>query len=41
MGVHPVPEDKIVSRHYRSLDLLSEAIRYSITLSCLQLRIAR
>jgi len=29
MGGHPVPEDKIVSRYYRSLDLLREAIRYS------------
>jgi predicted ABC-type ATPase len=29
MGGHPVPEDKIVSRYHRSLELLSEAIRYS------------
>ena len=29
MGGHPVPEDKIVSRYFRSLDLLREAIRYS------------
>lgn len=29
MGGHPVPEDKIVSRYYRSLELLSEAIRYT------------
>lgn len=29
MGGHPVPEDKILSRYYRSLDLLREAIRYS------------
>jgi len=29
MGGHPVPEDKIVSRYFRSLDLLLEAIRYS------------
>jgi predicted ABC-type ATPase len=26
---HPVPEDKIVSRYARSLDLLMEAIRFS------------
>jgi predicted ABC-type ATPase len=29
MGGHPVPEDKIVSRYFRSLDLLKEAIGYS------------
>lgn len=29
MGGHPVPEDKIVSRYHRSLDLLFEAVRYS------------
>lgn len=29
MGGHPVPEDKIVSRYFRSLDLLREAIRYT------------
>nr|WP_309692889.1 zeta toxin family protein [Armatimonas sp.] len=29
MGGHPVPEDKIISRYHRSLELLSEAIRYS------------
>ncbi len=29
MGGHPVPVDKIVSRYFRSLDLLREAIRYS------------
>lgn len=29
MGGHPVPEDKILSRYFRSLDLLREAIRYS------------
>ena len=29
LGGHPVPEDKIVSRYARSLDLLLEAIRYS------------
>ena len=29
MGGHPVPEDKIVSRYYRSLDLLKEAIGYT------------
>ena len=29
MGGHPVPEDKIVSRYHRSLDLLKEAIGYS------------
>lgn len=29
MGGHLVPEDKIVSRYYRSLDLLREAICYS------------
>jgi len=26
---HSVPEDKIVSRYYRSLELLSEAVKYS------------
>lgn len=29
MGGHPVPVDKIVSRYFRSLGLLKEAIRYS------------
>jgi predicted ABC-type ATPase len=29
LGGHPVPEDKIVSRYARSLDLLMDAIRYS------------
>lgn len=29
MGGHPVPEDKIISRYYRSLDLLHKAVRYS------------
>jgi predicted ABC-type ATPase len=29
MGGHPVPEDKIISRYYRSLDLLFDAVRYS------------
>lgn len=29
MGGHPVPEDKIISRYQRSLDLLREAVRYS------------
>jgi predicted ABC-type ATPase len=29
MGGHPVPEDKIVSRYYRSLDLLKQAIGYT------------
>lgn len=29
MGGHPVPEEKIVSRYYRSLDLLSSAIQVS------------
>jgi predicted ABC-type ATPase len=29
MGGHPVPEDKIVSRYERSLDLLVEAIRHT------------
>ena len=28
-GGHPVPEDKIVSRYHRSLDLLMEAIRHT------------
>ena len=28
-GGHPVPEDKIISRYYRSLDLLFDAIHYS------------
>lgn len=27
MGGHPVPEDKIVSRYYRSLDLLMDAVQ--------------
>ena len=29
MGGHSVPTDKIISRYQRSLDLLSEAVRYS------------
>lgn len=29
IGGHPVPEDKIVSRYYRSLDLLKDAIKYT------------
>jgi len=29
LGGHPVPEDKIVSRYYRSLELLAEAIRHT------------
>lgn len=29
MGGHPVPEDKIVSRYARSLELLSEAVTYT------------
>ena len=29
LGGHSVPEDKIVSRYYRSLELLSEAMKYS------------
>jgi predicted ABC-type ATPase len=29
MGGHTVPPDKIISRYQRSLDLLSEAVRYS------------
>lgn len=29
MGGHPVPEDKIVSRYERSLDLLMQAIRHT------------
>lgn len=29
MGGHEVPEDKIVSRYYRSLDLLIDAIRFT------------
>ena len=29
MGGHPVPEDKIISRYYRSLDLLRDAVRYT------------
>ena len=28
-GGHPVPNEKIVSRYYRSLELLSEALNYS------------
>lgn len=28
-GGHPVPEEKIISRYYRSLDLLGEAVRYT------------
>lgn len=29
LGGHPVPEDRIVNRYYRSLDLLMEAIKYT------------
>lgn len=29
VGGHPVPEDKIISRYYRSLELLPEAVNYS------------
>jgi len=29
LGGHSVPKDKIVSRYYRSLELLSEAVKYS------------
>ena len=29
LGGHNVPEDKIVSRYYRSLELLSRAVKYS------------
>jgi len=29
LGGHSVPEDKMVSRYYRSLELLSEAVKYS------------
>lgn len=29
MGGHSVPEDKIVSRYYRSLNLLCDAVRYA------------
>lgn len=29
MGGHPVPEDKIVTRYERSLDLLMQAVRFS------------
>lgn len=29
LGGHPVPEDKIVSRYHRSLELLMEAIKHS------------
>lgn len=29
MGGHPVPEDKIVSRYHRSLELLPKAVRYT------------
>ncbi|PNV82482.1 MAG: hypothetical protein C0627_09995 [Sulfurimonas sp.] len=29
LGGHSVPEDKIISRYYRSLELLSEAVKYS------------
>ena len=29
MGGHPVPEDKIVSRYYRSLELLRDAIHFT------------
>ena len=28
-GGHSVPEDKIVSRYHRSIDLLAEAIRFT------------
>lgn len=28
-GGHSVPKDKIISRYYRSLELLSEAVKYS------------
>jgi predicted ABC-type ATPase len=28
-GGHPVPEDKIVSRYYRSLDLLADAVQFT------------
>ncbi len=34
MGKHAVPEDKIVSRYYRSLDLLRDAIRYTNRAYC-------
>lgn len=27
MGGHPVPKDKIISRYYRSLDLLMDAVQ--------------
>ena len=29
LGGHNVPKEKIISRYYRSLDLLSEAVKYS------------
>ena len=29
MGGHPVPEDKIVSRYHRSLELLTDAVSYT------------
>ena len=29
MGGHAVPTDKVISRYYRSLDLLREAVRYT------------
>ncbi len=29
LGGHSVPKDKIISRYYRSLELLSEAVKYS------------
>ncbi|MGZ8236506.1 MAG: zeta toxin family protein [Methylobacter sp.] len=29
LGGHPVPQDKIIARYYRSLDLLADAVRYS------------
>jgi predicted ABC-type ATPase len=29
LGGHPVPEDKIVSRYHRSLELLIDAIRHT------------
>ena len=29
MGGHSVPEDKVISRYYRSLDLLFDAIQHT------------
>jgi len=29
LGGHDVPQEKIVSRYYRSLELLPEAVKYS------------